>query len=49
LRSCLFANTSTTECCKSSCPSSMKSSSFIMEILSLSVLSITTMTAWVPR
>jgi hypothetical protein len=49
LRSCLFAKTSTTECWRSSCPSNLKSSSFIMEILALSVLSITAMIAWVPR
>ena len=49
LRSCLFAKTSITECCKSSCPSNLKSSSFIIEILALSVLSITAIMACVPR
>lgn len=49
LRSCLLAKTSTTECWRSSCPSNLNNSSFIIEILALSVLSITAMIAWVPR
>lgn len=49
LRSCLLANTSTTACSRSPCWSSLKSSSFMMEIRARSVLSITAMTASVPR